>query len=99
MRLSAELAVGIEDIARANTLLEEQNARSVPQCALECGAPGGTRKRRASGKDDCSAERDIYVAISEDRRAETEMIRNSTSWKLTEPLRRGIGWLRAGRRQ
>lgn len=93
-RLSADLASGIEDIGRSDALLREMNSALRVQhaelqdrsAALDLELGHATRR-----EEQIRAERETY-------RAEAEMLRNSTSWKLTAPLRRGLNWLRNGRR-
>jgi len=93
MRVAADLAAGIEELARAKALQREMSiALREENAALQAEWDAA-----AFGAKHLKAERDAYAAICEIRGAEAEALRNSRSWKLTAPLRRARNWLRGGR--
>lgn len=94
MRLSADLAVGIDDLARSGAFLHEANASFREQnAALQRKLDGAILRGQH-----LMAERDAYAELSEQRLAELEMLRNSAGLRLLAKLRRAAGALRSGRR-
>jgi hypothetical protein len=90
VRFSADLATGIEDIERTNAKLRANLSNAASREAQLQADLGDAASREAQLRADLGSAASREAQL----RAVERMLRDSTSWKLTEPLRRTVNWFR-----